>query len=526
MRELRITTLVAAPALAAIALLADASDRLLRTTAPALGLLWLIMILALGGRAALDAHRRGPADSDLQPAWHQLDILTATGGATLWTGAGALIGAAFTGWASLTVIGVLGLGAVFTTAAWTAITAGGDAPWRGATIERAIEPPLSTEGDALRERVRIAGVQIPSGMRLFAESRALPDGAIARYAVGARCSHGEVLLESELGGARRGEHRAPPLALWLGDVLGLTRTQPVGRGEARFAVLPRPARVDGASALLGTGGDDATAPALHQPSDGTFRIRPYVAGDDTRRIHWVRSLQQRELVVRLPDEVPHTEPALRIVLDSELSGSDALTCRAPHELLDALVRVWLGVARALADTGARVTLVAVAVRRDVPGAPAAPIIVERPLAVRAAVEGQRLGARAIWQDAIPLARLVANGAPGGQTVIVSSRPRAIAAPAVGPLAADGPRAWVVVPEDGWTAAEPPLPERSIARLPFPAGAADYRLGRREREHDRHRQRQADRSQFRALLAGSDWKPAASDRLARRRRGRVVLEVLP
>src|SRR5262249_28035846 len=182
---------------------------------------------------------------------------------------------------------------------------------------------------------------IPPGMRLFVSGRALRDGAMSRYVVEGTDANDELQLESELGPAQRGEHRTPPLVMWFADVLGLARTAAVHRGEAGLPVLPKLQPVDGARELLGTGGDDAmSVPTYKRPTEGTFRIREYVPGDDARRIHWVRSLQQNQLVVRLPDEIPPADPAIRLVLDNELFGTEALTCRAPDELLDVLVRVW------------------------------------------------------------------------------------------------------------------------------------------------------------------------------------------
>src|SRR5262249_61910534 len=140
----------------------------------------------------------------------------------------------------------------------------------------------------------------------FSTGRAMRHGAITRYAVGSACSLADVRLASELGPAQRGEHCAPALALWLGDVLGLARSQPVEHGETRFSVLPRPAAIDGARAVLGAGGDDALAlPTQRQPTDGSFRIRHYAPGDDTRRIHWVRSLQSNRLGVRRDGELAY-----------------------------------------------------------------------------------------------------------------------------------------------------------------------------------------------------------------------------
>jgi hypothetical protein len=331
--ELRVATLVVAPLLAALTTLTPRNERVMHATAPALVILWTIMAAALILRLDLEAHRRSPAAPPTlrTSILAQLDVLTATGSSVMWTSVAALLGAALTGWASLSVLGVLGLAAVYLAATWTALVAGGRAPWRRATITRAIVPALAVEGDPLREEVRLTGVRIPAGMQLFATGRTTRHGAITRYAIGSEGSLSEIKLESELGAATRGEHQAPPLALWLGDVLGLTRTPVVEHGAASFVVLPRPAVVRGARALLGLGGDDAVArSALRQPSEGSFRIREYLPGDDTRRIHWVRSLQMSQLMMRLPDELPPADPEVRLILDSDLWGTGSLSCRAPR----------------------------------------------------------------------------------------------------------------------------------------------------------------------------------------------------
>jgi uncharacterized protein (DUF58 family) len=512
-RELRIATLGAAPMVAAVAL-SLRSTGIVASTAPVLAVLWMAMVAVLFVRSAQEQRRRAEVPIDLRPAWHQFDVLTATGGSMMWTSTAALIASGITGWASLAVLGVLGLGVVFIAATWTMLAAGGDAPWRRATITRAIVPEVCVEGDRLREQVQIAGARIPAGMRLFASGRALPDGAITRYAIGSECSQADVRLDSDIGLAARGEHNAPPLQLWLGDILGLTRTQPVEHGEARFSVMPKPAAVDGARALLGGGGEDANAqPTQHQPTDGTFRIREYAPGDDTRRIHWVRSLQANQLVVRLPDEIPQDDPAVRIVLDNDMWAADMLTCRAPRQLLDALVRVWLGVGRALADAGIRVTLVAVA---DHEGHPT---VTERPIGLRSVREAQQLGGRVTWQTAVPLPILLEGDAVARiKHVVVSSRPRKLAIAA--------PIAWVVVPEIAWTSPELPIPARSAARLPFPSGSAENRLARRRRVR-RHREAMwNDRAIFSQCVCRTDWATFSGDLLARPYRGRVTLEAIP
>jgi len=517
-RALRIATLVIAP-LVATAALEHSKDQHLMRAMPVLAVLWMTMAGAIVVRLVLELRRPGPAPEGRRWPWDHIDMLTATGATMLWAAAGALAAAGLTGWASLSVVGLLGLGGVYLAVAWTSLVAGGDAPWRGAAITRVVLPETSVEGDSLREEVRMSGIRIPAGMRLFATGTATRHGVTTRYAVGAEGARAEVKLESDLGPAVRGEHHAPPLTLWLGDTLGLTRTPVMRRAGATFAVLPRPGAVDGARQLLGAGGDDAVArPTQHQPTEGTFRIREYVPGDDTRRIHWVRSLQANQLVMRLPDEVPPADPALRLVLDCELGGTEALSCRAPHQLLDALVHIWLGIAKALVASGTRVTLVAAArtnSRIAAGGHPDGIAAVERPMLARSPREALRLGARVAWQDQVTLAELLA---PGVRQVVVSSRPRQIASPA--------DVAWVVVPESAWTSPEPWPPINTPLTLPFPMGAADNRLGRRRREQRRNTRMWHDRAMFGQVMCWADWAAYSGNYIARPNQGRVTLAVIP
>ena len=173
-------------------------------------------------------------------------------------------------------------------------------------------------------------------------------------------------------------------------------------------------------------------PEQRQPTEGIFRIREYVPGDDMRRIHWVRSLQVNELVVRLPDEMPAPSANVRLILDNALWGAGFLTCQAPDQLLDAAVRVWLGIAKSLTDTGTRVTLVTTA---DLGKGHA---VLERVMHPRSSREAMRIGARVTWQCALSLEALIKRR-PVKQ-VVVTCRPRALA---------DAPDAvWVAVPEFG------------------------------------------------------------------------------
>ncbi len=512
-RTMRIGVFVAQPTVLAAIVALRGDNARLHGAVSVLVALWVIAAGAIAFRV-LDARRlarTASADEAPSPIEH-VDLLTSSGAATLMLGITALFASSLAGWASLSVVGVLGLGAVYLAVAWVAIAAGGDDPWRRATIARAILPELATESAPIREEITVRDVKIPAGMRLFVMGRATPHAPITRYVIESEGSHAEVALASELGPAPRGEHHAPPLALWLGDVLGLARTAVVHRAPASFTVLPRLAPVDGARTLLGKGGDDAAATPTHiLPTEGTFRTREYLPGDDTRRIHWVRSVNAQKLVVRLPDEVPTAEPTVRLVLDTELAGTGALATRAPDELLDAMVRVWLGIGKALAEDGIRVTLVT-ACRAG--GDAAITKIVERAYVPRSR-DPLKLGARVAWQTAIPLAAML-TADDKVRELVVSCRPRTLA---------DRAPSWVVVPERSWTLPEPAMPVATPITTPFPAGSADNRGGRRRDHKRRILAMHQDRAYFSDVMCTIEWNVASGSVIARPQADRVGLAVI-
>ena len=504
-RWFRIASLAVPAAIAAKYVRTD--ERILHEVAPVLVMLWTAMVGALVMRFV---EARDDRRSELASPWEAIDILTASGVSMLWLGSGALLLAGKTGWASLSVVGILGLGTTFLVAAWTAIAGCGSDRWRGASVDRQIAPAIATEGDPLREEVKLGGVAVPSGMRLFISGQAMKHGPLSRYVVGSEASGADVALASELGSALRGEHRAEPLELWLGDVLGLTRTPSVRRAPATFSVLPRANVVEGAHQLLGSGGDAAVAhPTQQLPSEGTFRIREYVPGDDTRRIHWVRSAQSDQLVVRLPDEVPPADPVVRLVLDNELPVADVLTTRAPDELLDAMVRVWLGIGKALAAQGTRVVLVTAVPHNGTIAK------LERMLYPRSQHEALRLGMRVTWQSECVLDRLLDTR--GARQIVVTGRPRRTKLDDV---------SWVVVPEGVWTAPEPSLPELSATTHAYPSGSPENRGTERVRERKRIEKMWADRMLFSQLVGWTDWSRYSGHHVARSRDGKVVLGVIP
>ena len=489
----RIASLVTPSALAwEVAFSAPHPSQLTRAVTYALGPLWLVMAVGLLVRsvdALLPGRRSGSRETSLLD---RIDVLTASGVAVTWTGAGAIMASVWIGWASLSVVGLMGLGLVHLLVIWAQLMVGGDDPWRRASLSRRFSPERAVEGSPVTEELRFSDVRIPTGFRLLASGRVGPRWPTSRYAMEAGASGGEMVLESDLGPARRGEHEAEPLEVWLQDVFGMCRSPRLHAGGARLTVVPQARGIEGARELLDKGaGDREPRPEPRLPTEGSFRLREYQPGDDARRIHWVRSLTARELVVRLPDEVPPDEPAVRLVLDTFLPGAEVLSCDATAELLDALVEVWLGVGRALAERGARVTLVTAALR----DAEVAPF--QQRLQPRALSPSLELGARVRWQDAVPVEGLLA----GAGSIVVSYR--------LQPVLNGLPARWIVVPEPVWTLDdERPRPAPS-ALLSHPLGTPENRWARRRLARLRSERARRDHAIFTRLCAPTGARPPGS-----------------
>jgi uncharacterized protein (DUF58 family) len=472
-------------------------DPLVRAGLTALVPLFCVMAAALLVRAVEAAGARRE--------WTEaLDILTAPGRALVWTAALATAGASVIGWASLSVLGLCGLGVAYLTVTWAALVAAGDEPWRAVTVTRRFAPSTAIEGDALREQLTVAGARVPAGFRLIVR------GGVARhvstlYALDTDRSDSDIALEAELGPARRGEYAVPPAELWLQDLFGLCRSRVMRLGAGKLTVLPRPTAVDDLAAVAAARGDDAdSVPAQKLPTEGCFRLRTYTTGDDARRIHWVRSLMARELVVRLPDELPPEQPMVRLVLDTQLVGAAALPTPATGQLCDALVRVWLSAGQALVARGVRVTMVASV---DEPAR-----MVERAMTPQSAGALARIGARVGWQGALPVEALL--GDDGVRNVVVSARPRPV----------DGNDVtWILVPEFVWTDPEPPPLRDAWAMLPYPSGAADNRWSRRRQEKRDHEAMRRAGVLFDQLCQWSDGPHLEGSFVARPRGARVALE---
>jgi uncharacterized protein (DUF58 family) len=104
---------------------------------------------------------------------------------------------------------------------------------------------------------------------------------------------------------RRGIIEIGPLEVIVGDPFGLAASSTEAAPRAELTVYPR---IDDIVAVPHTSGDDPHAGADHPSALGRsgedfYALRPYVVGDDLRRVHWPSTARRDELTVR-QDELP------------------------------------------------------------------------------------------------------------------------------------------------------------------------------------------------------------------------------
>ena len=104
---------------------------------------------------------------------------------------------------------------------------------------------------------------------------------------------------------RRGLVRVGPLEVVVTDPFGLTQVATTGAPEVQLTVLPH---VDTVSPMPYTTAHDPQAGvrqlnALGRTGEEFYALRPYVVGDDLRRIHWPSTARTDDLLVR-QNELP------------------------------------------------------------------------------------------------------------------------------------------------------------------------------------------------------------------------------
>ncbi len=166
-------------------------------------------------------------------------------------------------------------------------------------------------------------------------------GAVLALAPISRRSPAKVAYR--LPASRRGPIEIGPLSLTLGDPLGLTKTTVVASGSVELLVHPHLITLSKVKSAAGRDplAEQRRAHSIANSGDEFFALRPYIVGDEMKRVNWPATARRGELVVR-QDERPRTG-RVTVVLDHQnTSYDDAGFERAVSAALSALYAAWNG----------------------------------------------------------------------------------------------------------------------------------------------------------------------------------------
>ncbi len=316
---------------------------------------------ALTSRTRLDAIARAAA------------ILTPRGGLVLVTGLGFLGLSLYYQWADLGVIAVLALSAFYLIVSVSSLLSSfivrrfsSNLLERGAVVHRQFTPGVPRAGDPVKEVLDVKGVPVPPGFFLTMHGLLPPrlDTEI-RHVIPPKSRDERLTLGMHLKRTPRGTYHVPPLRIAFTDLLGLTSAGVASLATARLRVLPavRPAEVV-SPPPSNTEEPDILSRPHRLPTEDLFRFREYVAGDDTRRIHWEMSLRAGRMIVKTPDSRETSAKRVVVALDTWVPSDWLDHTAVLDDALDSTVEAWLAIGQRLVAQGEKVTLLLVARAED------------------------------------------------------------------------------------------------------------------------------------------------------------------
>jgi len=98
---------------------------------------------------------------------------------------------------------------------------------------------------------------------------------------------------------QRGRYEVGPVSVVATDPFGLARTRVVATGQSELIVYPRVETLQPWKlGTQGVGTGESAVRHLHRTAAEFYTMRPYVTGDDLRRIHWPSVARTGELMIR------------------------------------------------------------------------------------------------------------------------------------------------------------------------------------------------------------------------------------
>lgn len=224
-------------------------------------------------------------------------MLTRQGWAVVWTGLALFgVGRLF-GLGQLYVFGAVAMLLVLGTLAYVHLTQ------LDLEVSRRVHPSRVHAGSASRVEIRVRNLRrYPTPLLTLHDQVSGTEGA--SLLLPPLESRGEASTSYRLPTSRRGVLHVGPLRVIVADPFGLAQSAVEAAPRVEATVYPQ---IDKVLPTPFTAGHDplAGAPRAHalSPSGGDFyALRPYVMGDDLRRIHWPSTARHDELLVRQHEE--------------------------------------------------------------------------------------------------------------------------------------------------------------------------------------------------------------------------------
>ncbi len=124
---------------------------------------------------------------------------------------------------------------------------------------------------------------------------------------------GRIRASYRLPTRRRGVITVGPLEVEMADPFGLTRAVVVAAPASTLVVYPAVDVITAASRSDGIDPHGWRTPGLQTGGDEFHSLRPYVIGDDLRRVHWPSTARRDELTVRQDER--HQQGRTTVLLD-------------------------------------------------------------------------------------------------------------------------------------------------------------------------------------------------------------------
>ena len=172
------------------------------------------------------------------------------------------------------------------------------------SVDRELHPPRVHAGSPSRVDLRVEN-QGTRRSPVLGLRDAVSGTRGANLLVGPLEPGGVVRAAYRLPTEKRGILEIGPLTVTMSDPFGLTEVSMDASGVSELTVYPH---VDDIVPIPQTTGNDPMSGAEHPNALGRsgedfYALRPYVVGDDLRRVHWPSTARHDELMVR-QDELP------------------------------------------------------------------------------------------------------------------------------------------------------------------------------------------------------------------------------